>query len=36
MMSTVETLDKAFASESAQVIGHLAGAVMGPSEMGGY
>jgi len=34
-MSTIEALNKAFASEPAGVIGHLAGAVVGLAEMSG-
>lgn len=36
MMGTLEALDKAFASESAQVIGHLATAVIGLAVVGSY
>jgi hypothetical protein len=36
VVGAVKTPNEAFASESAEVIGHLAGAVMGLAEMGGY
>ena len=36
VMGTLEALDKAFTSESAEVIGHLAAAIIGLTEMGGY
>jgi len=36
VMGTRKALNKAFASEPAEVIGHLAAAVLGLAEMGGY
>ena len=36
VVGTLEALNKAFASESAEVIGHVASAVMGLAEMGSY
>jgi hypothetical protein len=35
VVATIEALNKAFASEPAEVVGHLAGAVVGLAEMGG-